>query len=287
MNIQEIMTKIGRLQVKQEKELWNKIKDQFNEYIREFRISYAKNRKTAFHILLHEFKNNPAKIEFIENAIQSVIEKEADSNVLVQPIIQDQIIDYKNKNIEEVESVFQDLFQSDDIQNLKLEPVRKFAVAKLLELNSFPNLIIDAVYQKLFKVSLTESKSDIFGNLNSLIREESKRAVNKIIEDLTNTMMILLEKESFNSLAIGYYLFFKLQKFLEDLLNSETRFHPEFFDEYDFHKLFLKYIEKTMSLLKLKEDISENDLSVTLEEFYFLLEEEEYNLKIDPFPWLL
>ena len=286
MNIQELATKIGKLQNNEQKELWSKLRDQFEEDIRKFRISYVKNRKTAFSILLHKFKDSPTKIDFIQSAIEVVISQELHSNEIKQSNIQNQIEDYYNNNKEAMEVIFQDLIERDEFQKLELEEIRRFTITKLLELNSFPNLIINAVNQNLFKDIVNEAEPDFLGNLNSVIREEARPIVNKIIRDLSNNMKILLDKESFDFLAIGYYLYFLVQKPLKRLLDSETEFRPEYFDEKDFHSIFLKYIIKIMGLIGFKESITEYELSNMLEEFYFILEEEEYNLKIDPFPWL-
>ena len=185
-----------------------------------------------------------------------------------------------------MEVIFQDLIERDEFQKLELEEIRRFTITKLLELNSFPNLIINAVNQNLFKDIVNETEPDFLENLNSVIREEARPIVNKIIRDLSDNMKILLDKESFDFLAIGYYLYFLVQKSLERLLDSETEFRPEYFDEKDFHSIFLKYIKKIMGIIGFKERITEYELSNMLEEFYFILEEEEYNLKIDPFPWL-
>lgn len=287
MNIQDLTTRIGKLQPNKQKELWDKLKEQFKEDIREFRISYIRNRKTAFQILLHKFKDNPTKINFIENAIDVVTLQELDFNETERLNIQDQINDYYNTNKESIELIFQDLLERDEIQKLELENIRKFTISKLLELNSFPKVIIDAVIQKLFKDTIDKSEIDFFENLNSIIREGARPVVNKIIQDLTDTMIIILNKEVFNFLAIGYYLYFLIQKPLERLLDSETDFYPEYFDEKDFHSIFLKYIIKIIGVLGFKDEITVYELSNTLEEFYFILEEEEYNLRIDPFPWLL
>lgn len=287
MNIQELATKIGKLQNNEQKELWSKLRKQFEEDIRKFRISYVKNRKTAFSILLHKFKDSPTKIDFIQSAIEVVISQELHSNEIKQLNIQNQIEDYYNNNKKAMEVIFQDLIERDEFQKLELEEIRRFTITKLLELNSFPNLIINAVNQNLFKDIVNETEPDFLENLNSVIREEARPIVNKIIRDLSDNMKILLDKESFDFLAIGYYLYFLVQKSLERLLDSETEFRPEYFDEKDFHSIFLKYIKKIMGIIGFKERITEYELSNMLEEFYFILEEEEYNLKIDPFPWLL
>lgn len=286
MNIQELATKIGKLQNNEQKELWSKLRKQFEEDIRKFRISYVKNRKTAFSILLHKFKDSPTKIDFIQSAIEVVISQELHSNEIKQSNIQNQIEDYYNNNKKAMEVIFQDLIERDEFQKLELEEIRRFTITKLLELNSFPNLIINAVNQNLFKDIVNETEPDFLENLNSVIREEARPIVNKIIRDLSDNMKILLDKESFDFLAIGYYLYFLVQKSLERLLDSETEFRPEYFDEKDFHSIFLKYIKKIMGIIGFKERITEYELSNMLEEFYFILEEEEYNLKIDPFPWL-
>ena len=212
MNIQELATKIGKLQNNEQKELWSKLRKQFEEDIRKFRISYVKNRKTAFSILLHKFKDSPTKIDFIQSAIEVVISQELHSNEIKQSNIQNQIEDYYNNNKKAMEVIFQDLIERDEFQKLELEEIRRFTITKLLELNSFPNLIINAVNQNLFKDIVNETEPDFLGNLNSVIREEARPIVNKIIRDLSDNMKILLDKESFDFLAIGEYLYFLVQK---------------------------------------------------------------------------